>query len=350
MMSNVVSIGLPRRPNLVQRQTALLENFALHRRTQGDVFWLKENAEILNILASTGTGLGPKGLQVYRSFYDGLEEKMRFFPQYYRFLLSICLDLEDLGYDGDKGKHLCAMVERNNFVAAELSDLQRAETQRLLRRRGIVTADEELSQRLIRFIEHSEIFALPNKKAAYELTHIVFYLSDYGNAPLTLSRAALTSLEFAGVLAYLDQDIDLLSEICVALRFAGQTPSTIWEDWLAHEVGGFVLAAAPAGAMNDAYHEYLVTSWWAGMTGMAGFQGQPQTGGLEIRRCNTARGPLRAISEVMYQLGTARSRDWTLMRGILERSLEASDHDILRDAEQSSPQFSEFFEEFARAY
>ena len=94
-MTNVVSIGLPKRPNLGQRQSALLQSFAQHRRATDDVFWLKENAEALNILATCGAALPTQGLDAYAAFYETLEERMRFFPQYYRFLLSICLDLED---------------------------------------------------------------------------------------------------------------------------------------------------------------------------------------------------------------------------------------------------------------
>lgn len=349
-MSNVVSIGLPRRPNLAQRQAALLENFARHRRMPDDVFWLKENAEILNVLATGNAILSPQALELYRTFYDGIEERLRFFPQYYRFLLSICLDLESLGLTGDKGRALCAYVERAGLVEAELSDLQRAEAFRLLSHHGYGNDCTGLKDRLIGFIEHSETFAVPNKKAAYELTHIVFYLSDYGKQPLALSQAAITSLEFAGVLAYLDQDVDLLSEICVALRFSGQAPSEIWEDWIAHEMGAFMLTAAPEGAVNDAYHEYLVTNWWAGIAGMSGFNRAPQKGGMEIRRAGAQQGPLRAISEVMYQLGTARSSDWHLMRSVLERSLQEDQHDILRHAEESSPHFHAFFEKFSRAY
>lgn len=109
-MTNVVSIGLPRRPNKAQRQVGLLRGFALHRRTREDVYWLKENAEVLNVLATSGAVLPDHALDMYQSFYDTIEERLRFFPQYYRFLLSICLDLEDLGLGGTKGEALCRWV------------------------------------------------------------------------------------------------------------------------------------------------------------------------------------------------------------------------------------------------
>jgi hypothetical protein len=109
-MSNVISLGLPRRPNLSQRQAMLVRNFALGRRSASDVYWLKENAELLNILVNTGARLDEAALAPLVGFYQGLPERIRFFPQYYRFLLSMCLDLEDVGMPGDTGAALCDWV------------------------------------------------------------------------------------------------------------------------------------------------------------------------------------------------------------------------------------------------
>lgn len=347
-MSNVVSIGLPRRPNLAQRQAALIQSFARHRRSGDDVYWLKENAELLNVLATSGAELPEVALEPYRQFYETLEERLRFFPQYYRFLLSICLDLEDLGFEGDTGVLLCDWVQKTNLAACELSDLQRAEAERLLRRRVDAPVGDDLYRRLLSFISHTPNFALPNKKASYELTHIVFYLTEYGAHKRDFPDAAITSLEYAGLLAYLDQDVDLLSEVCVALRFAGETPSPTWEAWLSGELSGFVLADMPAGHVNDSYHEYLVTSWWALHSGRPSFPGRPVSAGVEIQRHGAQKGPLRAMSEVMYQLGAARSSNWTQMRTVLERSLPPEQQCILDGAAQSSPRFETFFEGFSR--
>lgn len=349
-MSNVVPIGLPKRPNLSHRQGALVRSFASHRRAPTDVFWLKENAELLNVLSTGGARIAGHDLAVYGSFYDTLEERLRFFPQYYRFLLSICLDLEDLGHPGDKGSTLCRRVTEAKLAESELSDLQRAEAQRLLARRGYGAPEAGLDARLRNFMEHPEAFALPNKKLAYELVHIVFYLSEYGAHPLALSAAALTSLEYAGLLAFLDQDIDLLSEVCVALRFGGQTPSAIWEDWLAQEMRGFALTPAPDGPVSDAYHEYLVSSWWAGIAGFPAFMGaSPRAGGIQITRFTEGQSPLRVISETMYHLGSARSGDWSEMRGVLSRSIADAEQEVLEKAVSSSDHFGRFFAEFARA-
>lgn len=347
-MSNVISLGLPHRPNLAERQGLLIHNFACNRRNKEDVFWLKENAEVLNILAATGARLNDGALTPYAPVYAGLEERLKFFPQYYRFLISICLDLEDLGIGSGKGSALCHWATQSELAEAELSDLQRAEACRLLRRRGFETKGFGLNERLHRFMNRSETFVLPNKKAAYELTHIVFYLSDYGVVDPCLDEAAIASLEFAGLLSYLDQDVDLLAEVCVALRFAGRVPSAIWEEWILQEMGGFQLKPTGDGGGDD-YHPYLVTSWWAELADHRSFPGAAGENGLHITRRLHGRGPLRIMSEYMFSLGSARSGDWEKMREEMSDVVGADGIDVLSGAEQSSSRFGEFFEGFSRA-
>lgn len=351
-MSNIVTFKIPARQTQQSKQAALLACFACHRRGGDDVFWLKENAELLNILQSTGAKLSQEALAPFDGFYSQIEKRMRFFPQYYRFLLAMCLDLEDLGMAGAKSTALCHWAASAGLAEAELSDLQRAEARRLLARRGVeaFTVDDGLSARLHQFIDRSGTFAMPNKKAAYELTHIVFYLSEYGSVDPQLSSSAITSLEFAGLLAYLDQNIDLLAEICVALRFAGRTPSTIWDDAVAGALAGFAVLAEVGGPRGDDYHEYLVAAWAVSTTGTEGFSADVDAGPLCIVRQQAAMsGPLRTMSECMFDLDDARSGDWEQMRPLVEQQLAPENHDILAFAEQSTDKFGAFFEGFARA-
>jgi hypothetical protein len=178
--------------------------------------------------------LNTSDLTHYQNFYYSLEHRLCFFPQYYRFILSLALalDLEALGRGQGESANLCQWVVDHNLVGAELSDLQRAEAVRLLER-GLGRAQQDdpaLVDRLHGFIDQSETFSIPNKKAAYELTHIIFYLSKYGRKGPGISTDAVRLLEFAGLLALLDHNTDLLAKICIALRFAGQTPPLGWED------------------------------------------------------------------------------------------------------------------------
>ncbi|MDW4497573.1 hypothetical protein R5H30_06235 [Sulfitobacter sp. D35] len=348
-MGNVVYIEPSRRIGLQGRLAALLQVFASHRKRRDDVFWLKENAELLNICANLGAPLDRIDLDPYARFYADLPQRLRFFPQYYRFLLSICLDLEDLGIGGSHGPEICRHVAALDLPGMEISDLQRAEAVRLLARGGVKQCDAHLDNRLRTFIARSDTFALPNRKAAYELTHIVFYLSDYGRCDPLLDDRAITALEFAGLLAFLDQNSDLLAEVCIALRYVGQAPSAIWEGWLAQGLNGFAVSRCGSGIADDDYHDYLVTGWWAQLAGRSGFRCAGRAGQNSFVRLDRKPGPLRRMSEVMYQLGAERRRDWHVMRPTIADALSQECYDILAGAERSSDRFGEFFEGFARA-
>mgnify|MGYP000214939757 CR=1 FL=1 len=351
-MSNVVAFPAAHVAPAVSAQnvtTTLLSGFAEQRRPLDDVFWLKENAELLGILAATDQTLEAGALDVFDAFYDQIEERLRFFPQYYRFLLSICLDLEDLGMPGDKGTRLCAAIAKAGMPEAELSDLQRAEARRLLARRDAAKPPSAgvLGARLRAFMARPLTFALPNKKAAYELTHIVFYLSEYGRFDPQLCDKALVSLEFAGLLAYLDQNIDLLAEICVSLRFAGRTPSPIWDAAVkAHHAA---ITSSQDGARADAYHAYLVTGWAQYVRSSPAFSTPLPTGHVAFAAPAPVPSTLRPLSECLLGLGLARSADWGQMRGFVLPYLGLEGHEILMQAEQSTDKFGDFFEGFARA-
>ncbi|WP_146345210.1 DUF6902 family protein [Phaeobacter marinintestinus] len=350
-MSNVIHLNVPaQRQSAAARRSALIASFAQHRRFGDDVFWLKENAELLNILECTGARLDDQALIPHDGFYAGVEKRLGFFPQYYRFLLSICLDLEDLGMTGNKAEALCAWVAREGLADAELSDLQRAEARRLMQRRGIdpMAGDPGLENRLRAFIGRSDTFSMPNKKAAYELTHIVFYLSEYGRKDPALDQSAITSLEFAGILAYLDQNADLLAEICVALRFAGVEPSAIWEGWLERETHRFAVTSGPNVTTSDNYHDYFVCNWLMSVSGRDSFVKPAEHERMSFARAVPFSGPLREMSECMFQMEENRSDDWTIMRPMVEDALTEIGYDILSEAQKSSEKFADFFAGFAR--
>jgi hypothetical protein len=351
-MSNVVAFPFAdATPVIAQPDVTgqLLMTFGTYRKPLDDVFWLKENAELLGILAATNEVLAPDALDPFLSFYDQIEERLRFFPQYYRFLLSICLDLEDLGMPGAKGEALCAWVARAGLAEAELSDLQRAEARRLLARRGAARPPSSgaLGARLQNFVARNATFAMPNKKAAYELTHIVFYLSEYGKTDPNLPQEALLSLEFAGVLAYLDQNFDLLAEVCAALRFAGQTPSDFWEDAVA--AAHACILPTTENVQQDAYHAYLVTGWAQKISGNHGFTKSVPDGVVSFAMPAPYESTLRPMSECLINLGQARSGDWQKMRGHVLPYLGPHSHEVLMQAEASTDKFDAFFEGFARA-
>ncbi len=350
-MTNIVRLNTPFRQNsTAARQAALLTTFALHRRFDDDVFWLKENAEVLNVLESTGAEMGVDALSAHGAFYEDIENRMGFFPQYYRFLLSMCLDLEDLGIPGSKGLRLADWVRAQNLVEAEMSDLQRAEARRLCQRRGIdpLRNDTGLDDRLRQFAARSNTFSMPNKKAAYELTHIVFYLSEYGRVDPQLDEDFVQSLTFAGTLAFLDLNVDLLSEICIALRFAGQSPSEIWENWLVSQAQGFVVQEDPDGPVQDDYHQFLMVNWFMKVADKGGFGANIPAGRVTFLQPRPAALPLHELSECVYDMGEDRSEDWQVMRGAVSARLSEEAHTVLTAAEAANDHFDAFFAGFAR--
>lgn len=348
MSSNVITLS--RHFNATPNKfAAILNTFAVGRCEPNDVYWLKENAEILNLLVCSGATLPDSDLACYSSFYTALPERIAFFPQYYRFFLSMALNLEVLGMKGNVAARLCDFAHREGLAGSELSDLQRAETRALLSQRGIQTEGADaLRARLIQFAEASARFAIPNRKLAYELTHIVFYLSEYGRVDPHLSPQVVQSLIFAGLLAHLEQNADLLAEVCVALRFAGETPPTAWDIWISEVVRGFSYASGDIGD-TDQYHEYFVTNWAISLSGAPLFQGRYAGTSIGFYSPVESLGTLRAMSEILFAYGEERGADWDVMAASLYDALPSVQAQHLKEVVQSTPDFAAFFQHFARA-
>ncbi|MDF3413932.1 hypothetical protein HKX54_05660 [Sulfitobacter sp. M57] len=350
-MSNVIPFPSIAKPSRKQNLRALLVAVARYRHAPDSVFWLKENAEVLGMLVGTHARMSRDDLAPYAAFYDKIEDKLQFYPQYYRFFLSICLDLEDLGFGGSKGESLCRQVAAAGLIGVELSDLQRAEACHLLARRGMQDRlfSNTIKDRLRYFAERAETFVLPNKKAAYELAHIVFYLSDYGKRDPQLSEAMVTSLKYAGVLAYLDQNHDLLAEICTALHFAGMRPSQVWVKAvaMAHSLI-YPENGVAKYPMEDAFHCFLVTGWAQTLSGGMSFAAQVPEDHIHFSARFQSSSVLRPMSECLMGLGPSRSSDWDAMRGCVLAALDPARRNILRQAEASTERFNAFFRGFAR--
>lgn len=350
-MTNVIALRPARQVAAPATRTeALLSCFAHHRRREDDVFWLKENAELLNILECTGTDVPQQALAAFAGFYETVEKRLAFFPQYYRFLLSITLDLEALGMPGETGRLLVSQAARQDLPGAELSDLQRLEARRLFARRDMSALSEDagLEDRIRAFTARSQTFALPNKKAAYELTHIVFYLSEYGRIDPVLSRETVTSLHFAGNLAFLEQNTDLLSEICIALRYGGENPPVLWTTWLERETHQFSVESGEGLSIADDYHDFLVCNWH-----LAALGGEPFRKPLVAERMRFERtrrcAPLRELSEAMFRMDANRSADWGKTRAQIGDTLSPETLEVLDRLAGESVDFDAFFEGFARA-
>ncbi|MEM6987645.1 MAG: hypothetical protein AAF499_14030, partial [Pseudomonadota bacterium] len=287
---------------------------AERRRSIDDVYWLKENAELLRILVCTETDIGAGSLGLYEAFYNSAESRMQFFPQYYRFILSICLDLERLGINGPVGRQLQALVRRRRLVEGELSDLQRLEARWLLG--GASTPDrpaEDLLHRMRLFGSNAAFFAIPNRKAAFELTHLVFYASDYGRVQPHWLKCVLPALHNIGIVALLDDDKDLLAEVIVSLRYCGAPVPFYWS-----QVAGGArqsLEGAPHGTHpvgSDLFHEALTLGWAESVnSGLFALPKLDDDSTVFVRPGEHAKpSALHALSVLLWRQGDRRSDCW----------------------------------------
>lgn len=335
---------------------ALVEAVAFARHPWGDLPWLRENAALLAVMGAIDFFPGQGALDLHEPFHATLERRLGFFPQHYRLLLSLCFDLEDLGLPGNKGEMLAHWAAREGLADCELSDLHRLGARALLLRRGIDPLPEDgwLEDRVRAFIDRSHAFALPDARAARDLTRIVLHLSARGRRDPGLSPAAGRSLEHAGLLAYLDQDAALLAEVCIALRLGGIDPPPLWEGWLTRETAAFgpgercSTGDRENGWEDDDYRGYLLCNWAMASFGRRAFAKNIAVGRTGFHRAAVPVGPLRAMSDLLWRMGDLRSDDWELMRPRIAAGLDEHGYAILSEAERSSRDFATFFAGFAR--
>lgn len=357
-----------RHPAALAPYDALLRAVALHRWPEDSVFWMKEMAEVLGIGQEVGlyvgAGIGEETAALLRRQLDALAARHAFFPQYYRFSLAIFVAAAGLGlWPQDRVAALAAEIAAEGWDQGELSDLHRAEAQYLFARAGLsAPKDAALEARLWAFASRPETFARPNRKAAYDLTHTLFYLSDHGQKPLILGENAKKSLKFAGTLAFLEQNADLLSEVALCMLYAGLTVPKAWHGLVADAARAFRPEAHWGGVEGDDGHCLWVCNWYLARTGASVFWG-----GVPALRPGQAlhlwAGPARAgalgdLARVLWRpdggadsagrANLAARGDWDQARPALTARLSPEARAVLAEAEAALPDFSAFFEAFAR--
>lgn len=245
--------------------------FAKARHKEMSFPFLKENGELLSLASTAQMLIEPKALKHYKDFYSQAISFNETYPQYYRFTLRICLDLEDLGLTGHVGKKLCNYVRENHFLDYDTSDSRRLETLSLLRRRlKPNTVEKEHRLRLLDnidwFIAHPHCFSRLNKPFFYELTHIIFFLTEYGSTSWPLSRSGEDCIKVMGALAFLDNDCDLLAEVCICYSFLGLECPQLWvravdDNLAALEIRYDTDVKSTLNSSTDEYHPYIVMNW-----------------------------------------------------------------------------------------
>ncbi len=347
-MSNVVSLRRHGLGGLEPAIPALGDLFSTRRRHRQDPFWLKENAELAQILAATGAT--DVDLSPLAPFVGEMVDEIRFFPQYYRLYLSLAVDLAALGMPGVPVDDLVAFAVENDLGGIELSDMHRAEVALLLRRAGLeAETDAALAARLWAFARRPGGFCLPNRRAAYDLTHIVFHAADYGRKVLPADPQLRVNLIHAGMVAWLEDNLDLLSEVVIALRLSGHQAPEAWVRAVTRGAAEADFAPGHEGArFDDDYHQYLVANWAACVLGGPSFVlGVPGNARL-IHQRRAASPALRELSYALLEMGAERSGDWSHMRWRLWPKLSDASRTRV-GALENMQEFGEFFAGFARA-
>ncbi|MDA7550645.1 hypothetical protein N8760_02340 [Rhodobacteraceae bacterium] len=147
----------------------------------------------------------------------------------------------------------------------------------------------------------------------------------------------------------LDQNVDLLSEICIAMRFAGAMPPKEWETWIGEELGEYQVSECANGAVQDHYHSYFMGNWLAALRGNPVFEGKLLARAMSFQASQKSVSPLRGLSESIFKMDAQRCAEWEKMRGRITVDLSTDAYSILELAEKSSPRFEEFFAGFARS-
>lgn len=351
-MSNVISLmraqGLP---EMGFGPDALVLGVSTHRRSQEDLRWLKENAEILRCLVASGVKLSTETLETsYAAFLADLPSRLAFFPQYYRFFLHMALDLAALGLRGHALEDLAHLALRSGAPQAELSDLQRAEKNWLLSRAGIDPGPESASvaQRLADFVSQPQTFALPNRKAGYEVTHLAFYLTDFGRRRDAIPQGLCASIRNVGIVSWLEQNLDLLAECCIALDYIGADVPKIWTDRLADALPAYRLRPLMPEASQDDYHAWLMVLW-SQMNRKPEALARPYPSeGFTVIAPPAETGALRALSRILLSRAPRGSHCWPALKDELVSGYGAEAAAVVDHAARALPEFPIFFEEFAR--
>ena len=351
-------LTFPRRSaGRLRADETLLAAVAGRRWPVDSVFWLKECAEILSVLQASGGAATPAMTAALAPHLAAFPDRLAFFPQYYRFFLAIQLSAEALDIVPEGGaRAMAAWIRDGGWTEAELSDMHRAEARHLLRRAGLgedAAGDPGLTARLRRFLDRPATFAVPNLTAAYQLTHLVFYLSDYGRRDPGLSAEALAGLRHAGTLAFLDRNADLLAEVCVALVQAGRAAPDAWVDFVTGVAAGFSFGLHSGSMVQDDLHCLLVCDWLFATLDRPGFRyripASAGDGALSVHAPPRGAQPARELSVLLMRGGPGRSGDWSRARGPLLAGLTPAARDVVLRAEAADEGFADFYAAFARA-
>ena len=260
----------------------MVEAFALKRNPALSFPFLKENGELLAITIDSGFLVEPRALEHYADFHSKAFKLTKLYPQYYRFILSMVIHLEAGGLQVGEAAKIADYVIENDLLLLDTSETRKLETLTLLSNlKPLSKTYKKIYDGIVynvdQLIKNPELYTKFNKPLFYDLTHIIFFLSDYGKKSLPLQNDVTQCLIYIGLLALLDNDADLLAEVCVCLRYINSKIARYWDDFLQKSLKEIkvtyhdtVMSALNPSA--DEYHIYLVLNWYQALQKRPAFE------------------------------------------------------------------------------
>lgn len=334
--------------------------FAVTRHEGLSFSFLKENGELLSIVLSCGLTVSDQTLELYSELYDKIDKLCELYRPFFRFFLAIVLDLEDLGMPGNKGERLIDYVLKSDLYTYDTSDTRRLEIINLLNRRGRkpqfkTDTHEALLNRVTGFIQQSEKFIKFNRPLFYDFTHLVFFVTDYGNKQIDHDERVFKSLNQIGMLAYLDNDTDLLAEVCLCFIFSGRPAPQMWIEECSNGLRTMDISFKPHNALTvtppaDDYHIYFVMSWLMGVLDKEAFQESYSQGVPIFTQNKPQKSTLSKIFQVLHPL-VLEPRSKQIRKNIrASEFLSVEDTLHLNSALAANPNGGEFFEKLTHGY
>jgi len=292
--------------------------FATLRHDGLSLPFLKENGELLSIAASSDIRIKSEILKLYCEFYDKIDKLCELYPPFFRFFMAITLDLEDLGMSGEKGKILSDFIIKNDVYTHETSDTRRVEILNLLDRAGRSPkfgsdSRAALEKRINGFMGQPDRFVKFNRPLFYDFTHLIFFGTNYGQHKMSFTPSVFDSLNNIGMLAYLDDDMDLLSEVCLCFVFLGHTAPAIWVGACRQGLKDIKITFKTPGQIHapthaDDYHIYFVINWLMANIGERAFKENYGTGIPIFTKIPKPKSILAKIFQTLHPISIKEDR------------------------------------------
>jgi len=336
----------------------VVKNFAQDRHSGVSFSYLKENGELLSIIRNTGLKLSNNALRNYINFYEKIPVYLDLYPAFYRFFYAISLDLEDLGLSGRISELLRDYVLSNDLHVCETSDVRRMEIRNLLGRSNTslpAQNEKDLIKRSQRFLENTQNFQRYNKPLFYDVTHLIFFQTNLGKdlSDLEISPALKDTLQNIACLAYLDDDIDLLAEVCLCYKYLGLHAPLLWVEACVDYVEKFSLDSSffevkQTLPVTDDYHIYLVTNWMIANYGKTPFLKQDVTGPTTYTKPKLGKSVLWQISKHVhsYAFMTHSSRPSAIIKA--EEIFNTRQKEIWEKTSTHTPELQKLLQELTK--